>query len=56
MNEVRPGLLRRHQVAPAGDKLKALRVRDDFRNGLHELLAPDVFPVEVAHSLTRAER
>jgi predicted nucleic acid-binding protein len=23
---------------------------------VHELLAPDVFPVEVAHALTRAER
>lgn len=35
---------------------KALRLRDDFRNGLREFLAPDVFPVEIAHSLTRAER
>jgi predicted nucleic acid-binding protein len=31
-------------------------LRDDFRNGLHELIAPDVFPVEVAHALARAER
>ncbi|MBI3411488.1 MAG: type II toxin-antitoxin system VapC family toxin [Planctomycetes bacterium] len=38
------------------DSPKALSVRDDFRNKLHELLAPDVFPVEVAHALTRAER
>jgi predicted nucleic acid-binding protein len=35
---------------------KSLRVRDDFRNGLVELLAPDVYAVEVAHALTRAER
>lgn len=38
------------------DSPKALSVRDDFRQQLLELLAPDVFPVEVAHALTRAER
>jgi predicted nucleic acid-binding protein len=35
---------------------KAQDLRDAFRKGVHELLAPDVFPVEVAHALTRAER
>jgi predicted nucleic acid-binding protein len=35
---------------------KALRLRDDFRNSGVDLLAPDVFPVEIAHALTRAER
>jgi predicted nucleic acid-binding protein len=35
---------------------KAIRVRDDFIAGLHALLSPDVYPVEVAHSITRAER
>lgn len=35
---------------------KALFLRDDYRNGIHELLAPDVFPIEVTHALTRAER
>ena len=38
------------------DSTKALRLRDDYRNSVHELLAPDVFEVEVAHALTRAER
>jgi predicted nucleic acid-binding protein len=38
------------------DTDKALQLRDDFRNGIHELLAPDIFPVEVVHSITRAER
>jgi predicted nucleic acid-binding protein len=38
------------------DSDKARRFRDEFRRGLHELVAPDVFPVEVAHSLTKAER
>jgi predicted nucleic acid-binding protein len=35
---------------------KARKLRDEFRQGLHELVAPDVFPIEVAHALTRAER
>lgn len=38
------------------DSALALRLRDEARAGVHELLAPDLFPVEVAHSLTRAER
>jgi predicted nucleic acid-binding protein len=41
---------------PETDMHKAIAVRDDFRAGLHELLAPDVFPFEIAHALTRAER
>jgi len=43
-------------VLPEADDAKAIRVRDEFRQGLHELLSPDVFPIEVAHSLARAER
>lgn len=38
------------------DSDKAIRLRDEARRGLHELLAPDVFPIEVAHAMTRAER
>jgi predicted nucleic acid-binding protein len=38
------------------DSAKALAVRDDFRKQLHELVAPDILPVEIAHALTRAER
>jgi len=38
------------------DSPKAISLRADFRNQIHELLAPDVFTVEVAHALTRAER
>ena len=34
----------------------ALRLRIGFRNGDHELVAPDTFPIESAHALTRAER
>ena len=38
------------------DSDKAIRLRDETRRGLHVLLAPDVFPIEVAHAMTRAER
>jgi predicted nucleic acid-binding protein len=43
-------------VLPEPDSPRALRLRDEFRNAVHELLAPDIFPVEVGHALTRAER
>lgn len=43
-------------VLPEADSPQAIALRDDFRQGLHELIAPDVFPVEVAHALARAER
>jgi|SRR5437899_3313887 len=35
---------------------KALQLRDDYQQQIHELLAPDVFPAEIAHALARAER
>jgi predicted nucleic acid-binding protein len=38
------------------DSPKAHQVRADDRQQVHELLAPDTFPVEVAHALARAER
>src|SRR5438132_13140369 len=38
------------------DSDKAIRCRTETRAGLHDLLSPDILPVEVAHSLTRAER
>jgi predicted nucleic acid-binding protein len=38
------------------DSAKAIQVLDEFNRQVHELLAPDVFPVEVAHALSRAER
>jgi predicted nucleic acid-binding protein len=41
-------------VLPEADSDKAIRLRTDMQAGVHELLAPDVFPVEVAHALTRA--
>jgi predicted nucleic acid-binding protein len=38
------------------DSPAAVRLRDDFQNGVHELIAPDIFPVEVAHAIAKAER
>lgn len=38
------------------DTDKALRLRDAYRAGTHELHSPDIFPFEIAHALTRAER
>ena len=35
---------------------KAVRLRDDFRHGLHALLAPDLFASEIANALLVAER
>ncbi len=38
------------------DTAHARRLRADHVNSVHELIAPDIFPVEVGHALTRAER
>jgi predicted nucleic acid-binding protein len=35
---------------------KAELLLQDFKNAVHVLLSPDVYPVEVIHALTRAER
>jgi predicted nucleic acid-binding protein len=43
-------------VLPEADDDKAIRIRDGFQQGIHELISPDVFPIEIAHSLVRAER
>lgn len=38
------------------DSDKAVRLRDDFNNAVHELLAPDLFPTEMANALAVTER
>jgi predicted nucleic acid-binding protein len=38
------------------DTAKALQIRADFLRGNVELLAPDFFTIEFAHSITKAER
>jgi predicted nucleic acid-binding protein len=38
------------------DSDRARQLREDFRNGIREFLAPDIFAVECAHALTKGER
>jgi predicted nucleic acid-binding protein len=38
------------------DSDKARRLRAEYQQQIHELLAPDVFPIEVTHALARSER
>jgi predicted nucleic acid-binding protein len=41
---------------PEQDSDKALRLRDEFKQSIHELISPDIFALEVANSLARQER
>jgi predicted nucleic acid-binding protein len=43
-------------VLPEAYSDKAIQLRDDFHNGVIDLIAPDIFPVETLHALTKAER
>ena len=43
-------------VLPEKDSAKAIQLRDDVCNAVHELLAPDIFPAEVFNALLKAER
>jgi predicted nucleic acid-binding protein len=43
-------------VLPEVHSDKAIRLLDEYRQAIHELIAPDFYPVEVAHAITRAER
>lgn len=43
-------------VLPEVDSSRAIALCRAFRLGAHELLAPDIFPVEAAHALAKAER
>ena len=38
------------------DSYKALLLRDDFQNQVHELIAPDIFLIECAHTLSKKQR
>jgi predicted nucleic acid-binding protein len=41
---------------PEADSHKAIRLRDDYKNGVHQLVAQDIFIPEVANGLASAER
>jgi len=43
-------------VLAEADSDNARRLRDDARASIHQLIAPDIFSVEIGHSMTRAER
>ena len=43
-------------VLRESDSDKARQVRVDYQLKIHELQAPDVFPIEAAHALARSER
>jgi len=43
-------------ILPEKDSPKAVRLLNAYRKTIHELIAPDIFALEVAHALTRAER
>ena len=43
-------------VLPEADSARAIRLRDEYANAVHTLLAPDLFPAEVANGLVAAER
>src|SRR5438105_4118457 len=43
-------------VLPESDSGKATRLRDEYSKGIHEFLAPDIFPSEIANGLASAER
>src|SRR5438128_1385410 len=41
---------------PERDSDKANLLRDDFRNAIHELVAPDFLPLDLADAFRRAEK
>jgi predicted nucleic acid-binding protein len=43
-------------VLPESDSQQAIRLVKEFKQEIHELIAPDVLPIEIGHALTRAER
>jgi predicted nucleic acid-binding protein len=43
-------------VLPEPDAARAVLIRQAMLAGRHDLIAPDIFAVEVAHALTKAER
>jgi predicted nucleic acid-binding protein len=44
------------RVIPRPLSPKAVRLRDEYRQAIHDLLAPSIFPAEAASALTKSER
>ena len=45
-----------HAVLPEAHQAKALKLLAEYRNGLHDLHAPDVYPLETLNAISKAER
>jgi hypothetical protein len=43
-------------VLPRPASPRAIQLRDEYRRGIHALVAPSIFPAEAASALTKAER
>jgi predicted nucleic acid-binding protein len=43
-------------VLPEADSGRAIRLRDEYAAGINSLIAPDLFPSEIANGLVSAER
>jgi predicted nucleic acid-binding protein len=43
-------------VLPEPHQAKAIRLLDEYQNGIHDLLAPDIYPLETLNGLAKAER
>src|SRR5436190_20229009 len=56
MNKVLDSSAALHAVLPEPHQAKALQLLDGYRNGLLELLAPDIYPLETLNALSKAER
>jgi len=56
MNKVLDSSAVLHAVLPEPHQAKALQLLDDYRNGLVDLLAPDIYPLETLNALSKAER
>ena len=43
-------------VLPNALSAKALKLRDEYQQKIHDLIAPSIYPGEIANALTKAER
>jgi predicted nucleic acid-binding protein len=43
-------------MLPEHDSAKAIQLRDDFRKGIHDLLAPDLYLLEAGNTLVTSAR
>ncbi|HEY2786459.1 MAG TPA: type II toxin-antitoxin system VapC family toxin [Fimbriiglobus sp.] len=41
-------------VLPEADSARAIRLQDEYANGIHTLIAPDLFTTEIANGIVSA--